>query len=108
MYFAHSSVHTPIQAPDKYMSAYSSLDKKRVTYLGMVTGVDDTIKQVTEALKAKGMYDNSVIIFSSDNGGNMNLGATNNPLKGQKTLLFEGGVRVPGFVHSPNHIVNPR
>ena len=53
------------------------------------------------------MYEDSVIIFSSDNGGNMNLGATNNPLKGQKIFLFEGGVRVNGFVHSPNHIVNP-
>ena len=63
--------------------------------------------RVIDDLKAKGMYEDSVIIFSSDNGGNMNLGATNNPLKGQKIFLFEGGVRVNGFVHSPNHIVNP-
>ena len=100
MYFSHSSVHTPIQAPDKYMSAYSSLDKKRATYLGMVTGVDDTIKQVTEALKAKGMYDNTVIMFTSDNGAEFYAGS-NGKLRGSKTTFYEAGIKVPGFIHSP-------
>ena len=79
----------------------------RKTYLGMVTAMDDLIGSLIDDLKAKGMYEDSVIIFSSDNGGNTNLGATNNPLRGQKIFLFEGGVRVNGFVHSANHIVNP-
>ena len=83
------------------------ITSSRKTYLGMVTAMDDLVGSLIKDLKAKGMYEDSVIIFSSDNGGNMNLGATNNPLKGQKIFLFEGGVRVNGFVHSPNHIVNP-
>ena len=48
----------------------------RKTYLGMVTAMDDLVGSLINDLKAKGMYEDSVIIFSSDNGGNMNLGAT--------------------------------
>lgn len=100
MYFAHSSVHTPIQAPDKFTSQYSGLEEHRATYLGMVTGVDDTLKQVTEALKAKGMYDNTVIIFTSDNGAEYHAGSNGN-LRGSKTTFYEAGIKVPGFIHSP-------
>jgi len=100
MYFAHSSVHTPIQAPDKFTSQYSGLEDHRATYLGMVTGVDDTLKQVTEALKAKGMYDNTVIIFTSDNGAEYQAGSNGN-LRGSKTTFYEAGIKVPGFIHSP-------
>ena len=78
-----------------------------VRYLGMVTAMDDLVESMTNDLKAKGMYENSVFIFSSDNGGTTQYGATNYPLKGQKATLFEGGVRVPGFVYSPKHVVNP-
>jgi arylsulfatase B len=83
------------------------ITQSRKTYLGMVTAMDDLVGSLINDLKASGMYEDSVIIFSSDNGGMLNLGATNYPLTGQKSTLFEGGVRVPGFVHSPNHIVNP-
>ena len=56
--------------------------------------------EVVRALKRSGLYDNSVIIFSTDNGGGGN-GASNYPLKGAKEELYEGGVRGVGFVHSP-------
>ena len=100
MYFSHSSVHTPIQAPDKYKAAYSGLSDHRATYLAMVTGIDDSIKQVTEALKAKGMYDNTVIMFTSDNGAEFFAGS-NGKLRGSKTTFYEAGIKVPGFIHSP-------
>ena len=102
MYFSHSSVHTPIQAPDKYTAAYagSGLSTHRSTYLGMVTGIDDNIKQVTEALKAKGMYENTVIMFTSDNGAEFFAGSNGN-LRGSKTTFYEAGIKVPGFIHSP-------
>ena len=64
LYFAHSSVHTPMQAPEKYTSKYPGLDHHRATYLGIVSGIDDTLQQVTEALTAKGMYDNSMRLES--------------------------------------------
>ena len=67
----------------------------------MVTAMDDFIGNVTEELKANGLYDNTIIIFISDNGGAVNLGASNAPLKGGKGEIYEGGIRTPSFVHSP-------
>ena len=66
----------------------------------MVTGIDDTMKQVTEALKANGMYDNTIIIFTSDNGAEFHAGSNGN-LRGSKTTFYEAGIKVPGFIHSP-------
>ena len=56
------------------------------------------MKKIVQSLKASGMYDNSIIIFSSDNGGSID--ASNYPLKGTKMQLYEGGIRAVGFVHS--------
>jgi len=100
MYFAHSGVHTPTQAPDEYVALYPNLDEHRATYLGQMSQVDDTIKAVVEALKSKGMYDESVIIMQSDNGGEFNAGE-NYPLRGSKCSVYEAGVRTPAFFHSP-------
>ena len=60
--------------------------------------IDSGVKKIVNALKASGLYDNSIIIFSSDNGGAME--ASNYPLKGRKTQVYEGGVKAVGFVHS--------
>ena len=79
----------------------------------MVTAMDEVIGDLVKSLKDNGMYDNSVIIFSSDNGaaGNAHghgVGAgSNHPLRGAKGTYYEGGVRVPGFVHSPILVKNP-
>ena len=63
--------------------------------------LDAGVGRVVKALKRSGLYENSVIIFSTDNGGVGN-GASNFPLKGAKEELYEGGVRGVGFVHSPH------
>ena len=74
----------------------------------MVTSMDDFVGTLVDSLKKQGIYENTVIIFSSDNGGLVDAGgASNLPLKGQKSMLYEGGIRVPGFVHSPNFVKNP-
>jgi arylsulfatase B len=103
MYVAHSGVHAPIQAPQEFLNPYlnTGMDADRAAYLAMVSQVDDTVGQVVAALKARGLYDNSVIIFQSDNGGEYGSGASNFPLRGSKTSIYEAGTRVPAMFHSP-------
>ena len=80
--------------------------------LAMLAALDDAVGNVTAALKRTGMYDSSIILFTSDNGGavadgepqapNGQAGAMNNyPLRGGKGGYFEGGVRSAAFIHSP-------
>ena len=77
---------------------------RRKSLLGLVTAMDDVIGNVTETLKINGMYENSIIIFISDNGGLSVAGggASNEPLKAGKSTLYEGGVRTPAFIHAPS------
>lgn len=80
--------------------------------LAMLAALDESVANVTQALRRHGMYNNSVIVFASDNGGAVadcerfdrgcQLGAmSNHPLRGGKFSYFEGGTRVASFVHSP-------
>ena len=68
----------------------------------MVTAIDDVVLQIKDALETKGMLDNSIIIFASDNGGQPVSGGANNlPLRGGKNSWFEGGLKTPSFIYSP-------
>ena len=64
--------------------------------------IDDTVQKIKEALATKGILDNSIIIFASDNGGQPIAGGANNlPLRGGKNTWFEGGLKTPSFIYSP-------
>ena len=80
------------------------LPNKR-TYLGMVSAMDELVGNLVSSLKENGLYNNSVIIWSSDNGALPP--GSNAPLSGLKATLYEGGIRVPAFVHSPNLVQQP-
>ncbi len=96
LYLAYNAPHTPLQATEKYLSRFPNIkDKRRRTYAAMVSAVDDGVGRVLDALKEKGLDENTIIVFLSDNGGAKNNASDNGPLRGAKGDLFEGGIRVP-------------
>lgn len=98
LYLAFNSVHTPMQAPERYLARFPNLEGKRRTYAAMTAAMDDAIGGVLETLRKKGLEEDTLIFFISDNGGPELANASDNgPLRGQKAQTWEGGVRVPWF-----------
>lgn len=103
------------KAADKYAAYYPEpVDKPNAVLAGMVTALDDYIGQILETLKEQGKLDNTLIIFSSDNGPHDEGGASpaffkaSAPYKGQKRDLYDGGIHVPMIVHWPEKIKQSR
>ena len=107
MYLAHWGPHTPLQASKAYYDALSGIrDHRRRVYAGMVRSIDRSVGRVLQTLKDEGLDDNTIVIFSSDNGapGYIGLPEVNKPYRGWKLTLFEGGLRVPYVAKWPGHI----
>jgi arylsulfatase A-like enzyme len=103
LYVPFNAPHSPLQAPEEYLSRYESIrNKKRRTFAAMVTCMDDAIGSIVAALSQAGQTDNTLILFCSDNGGPRGLGGDNGLLRAGKGTLYEGGVRVPAVAHWPN------
>ncbi|XP_027030874.1 arylsulfatase I [Tachysurus fulvidraco] len=102
LYVALQAVHTPLQAPAHLLQRYASLgNSPRRHYAAMLSGVDEAVGEIVAEMRNRGYYHNSVLIYSSDNGGQPLSGGCNWPLRGGKGSYWEGGVRAVGFVHSP-------
>lgn len=102
MYLAYSAVHTPLQAPDEAVARFSGVQNpKRRKYAAMLSLLDEGVGTVSTALQETRLAENTVLIFFSDNGGQVEEGASNWPLRGWKGSLWEGGVRSQAFIHSP-------
>ncbi|MBC3759211.1 sulfatase-like hydrolase/transferase [Hyunsoonleella sp. SJ7] len=103
LYLSYNAPHTPLEAKEEDLKLFSHIeDKKRRTYAAMVYAVDRGVKRIVEKLKETHQFDNTLIVFSSDNGGKTKAGANNFPLKEGKGSAYEGGFRVPTFLHWPN------
>ncbi len=109
------SVHAPFDSKEEYIARHRgrvdpASPQRSPTYAAMVQSLDDNVGKMLDALDRLGLADNTLVIFTSDNGGNMynevdgTTPTSNAPLRGGKGNLWEGGVRVPAIFAWPAHI----
>jgi len=118
LYVPFNGVHAPLQVPAEYSDRYPQLAGNRKIYAGMVTALDEAVGQIVATLQEEDLLKNTLIIFSSDNGGpNPGRLTDNGKLRAGKGTVYEGGVRVcafatwesqikPGDIETPIHITD--
>lgn len=111
LYLAHAAVHSgnpynPLPAPDEVVAKFGGItDYNRRRFAGVLHKLDESVGKVVQALQEAGLLHNTIVVFTTDNGGpaagfNIN-SASNWPLRGVKNTLWEGGVRGTGLLWSP-------
>lgn len=107
MYLSYNAPHTPLQALKSDYDALSHIENhtERV-YAAMIVALDRGVKKVMEALRENGLEENTIVMFTSDNGGANYVGLPdlNKPYRGWKITFFEGGIHVPYFMQWPARI----
>ncbi|MBT6450741.1 MAG: sulfatase-like hydrolase/transferase, partial [Verrucomicrobiales bacterium] len=108
LYLAYNAPHTPIQPPPDWLAKVKAREKgiaePRAKLVALIEHMDDGIGKVIATLKANGQYENTLIIFSSDNGGQLNVGARCGNHRGGKQDMYEGGLKVPTCAVWPGRI----
>jgi arylsulfatase A-like enzyme len=118
LYLAFTAPHSPYQAPKAHLDSYAGIkDPSRRAYAAMITAMDDQIGAVLKALEKRGMRENTLVVFQSDNGGprdakftgevdmsKSTIPADNGPYRDGKATLYEGGVRVVALANWPGRI----
>ncbi len=108
LYLAYTAPHTPIQPPDEWIEKIHErqpgIDSTRAKLVALIEHMDHGIGQVLAALKENNFHDQTLVLFVSDNGGQLNVGANNGSLREGKGTVYEGGLRVPAIASWPNQI----
>jgi arylsulfatase A-like enzyme len=100
-YLAPAAPHGPLFVPDKYRAPYRHLDRPLASFFGMIANIDDNMGQLDQFLRETGLRENTILIFSTDNGTATGDPIYNAGMRGKKIALYEGGHRVPFFVRWP-------
>jgi arylsulfatase A-like enzyme len=105
LYLPFNAPHGPLEAPAEALARHAAIaDPKRRAYVAMVEEMDTAVGRIRAHLEKTGEWENTIVGFQSDNGGPVNVGADNGPLRGGKASVWEGGLRVPAFVSAPGRL----
>lgn len=108
LYLAYNAPHDPIQPPPEWLEKVrkreSGIDDKRARLVALIEHLDDGIGQVLKTLDDLKVAENTLVLFTSDNGGLLTSGANNGPWRSGKTHMYEGGIRVPAIARWPGKI----
>lgn len=108
LYLAYNAPHDPVQPPpawlEKVKAREPALDEKRAKLVALIEHLDDGIGKVLARLDELKLSENTLVIFTSDNGGLLPSGANNGPWRSGKTHMYEGGLRVPCAARWPAKI----
>ena len=105
LFLSYNAPHFPVQPAQEYLDKVKKrepgISETRAKLVAFIEQTDDAIGKVVQALKQTGQYENTLIIFTSDNGGHLPTGANNGPVRDGKQSMYEGGLRVSTFVSWP-------
>lgn len=108
LYLAYNAPHTPIQPPAEWLAKVkqreAGISDRRAKLVALIEHMDDGIGKVMRTLQATGLDENTLVLFSSDNGGQLSVGANNGPLRDGKQSMYEGGLKVPFCAVWPQRI----
>jgi arylsulfatase A-like enzyme len=107
LYLAHWTVHTPLQALRSDYDRFPHIESEQErVYAAMIHSLDRSVQRILDELKRHDLEDNTLVIFTSDNGGAgyIDIPSVNEPFRGWKITLFEGGLRVPLLLKWPDGI----
>ena len=108
LYLAFNAPHFPIEPPAEWLEKVNKrapkLDPKRAKNVAFVEHLDDRIGHVLDSLEKSGLAENTVVVFTSDNGGHLGSAQNNDPWRDGKQSHYDGGIRVPFAARWPGHI----